>query len=369
VRALGPITADARHEGDRFARCHPEIEVRRFTVPHFAIDTTRPPSPAQHRQEAAQIGEHLDRWMAEEAPDLVLLGRETFAWLAVGLAARGVPCVLRVGGPLLRALGAGTYASELATRYVDGCRAVDLMIVQAEHMREIAVGLGVPRVVVVPNAVDLTRFAPRPNPAPLRAALGIVADDVVVVHASNLKPVKRPLDVVGVAARALAQDPRLVFVIVGDGEGRAAMEDLCRATGVAARFRFVGWVDYARMPEYLALADIVVMPSAFEQQARVYLETQAVGRLLLASAVRSAQEVIAHGRTGLLHRPGDLDDFTATLLRAAADPAQRARIGRQARAYVARHGLAHVAPRFAAALEGVVRDGRVRDAVAAARTR
>ncbi len=354
VRAIGPMTAEARRDGDRFAASQPAIEVHRFSVPYFEVEVRRVPSEAHRRHEEEQIEEHLDRLMDLEAPDLVLLGRETFAWVAARLAARGaVPCVLRIGGPLLRALVAGTYPAAHAGRYVDGCRAADLLIVQGEHTRELAERLGVRRVAVVPNSVDLGQFVPRPSPAPLRAALGIGSDDVVVVHASNLKLLKRPLDIVRAAARALPVDPRLVFVIVGDGECRAEMEDLCRRTGVANRFRFVGWVDYARMPDYLALADVVVMPSEFEQQARVYLETQAAGRVLLASAVRSAREVVADGHTGLLHRPGDVDDLADKLLNAAADPVARARIGRQARAHVARHSLARIAPRFAAILEDV----------------
>jgi glycosyltransferase involved in cell wall biosynthesis len=277
-----------------------------------------------------------------------------------------VPCVLRVGGTLLRALAADAYPRELAAPYVDGCRSADLVIVQAVHMREFAERLGVRRVAVVPNSVDLEQFAPRSSPAPLRAALGIGKDDVVVVHASNLKAVKRPLDVVQMAGRALARDPRLVFVIVGDGACRAAMEDLCRRTGVSDRFRFVGWVDYARMPDHLALADMVVMPSEFEQQARVYLETQATGRVLVASAVRSARDLVVHGRTGLLYRPGDVDDLAAQVLRAAADPALRASIGRAARESVACHDLADIGPQFAATLERVLH-GRMAAAGVAAR--
>jgi glycosyltransferase involved in cell wall biosynthesis len=354
IRAIGPMTAEARQEGDRFASGHPAIEVHRFRVPYFEVDVRRVPSEAHRRDEEEQIEGHLDRLMDLEAPDLVLLGRETFAWVAARLAARGtVPCALRIAGPLLRALATGTYPAAHAGRYVDGCRAADLLIVQGPHMRELAERLGVRRVAVVPNSVDLAQFVPRPSPAPLRAALGIGADDVVVVHASNLKTIKRPLDVVRAAARALPVDPRLVFVIVGDGQCRAEMEDICRRTGVAHRFRFVGWVDYARMPDYLALADVVVMPSEFEQQARVYLETQAAGRLLLASAVQSAREVVEDGHTGLLHRPGDVGDLADKLVRAAADPIARARVGRQARAHVARHSVARMAPRFAAVLEAV----------------
>ena len=356
IRAVAPMATEARGAYDRFAHCHPEIEVHRFTVPRFQVDPSRALSPAEHREEEEQINERVDRLMDVEAPDLVLLGRESYAWVATRFAAgRAAPCVLRVGGTLFHALAAGTYPAEHARRYLGGCRAADLMIVQAPHMRELAERLGVQRVAVVPNTVDLAQFVPRPRPALLREALGIGAADVVVMHASNLKAVKRPLDVVPVAARALAVDPRLVFVIVGDGIVRPAMEGLCRRAGVADRFRFVGWVDYERMPEYLSLADVVMMPSEFEQQARVYLETQAAGRVLLASAVCSARDVVEHGRTGLLHRPGDVEDCADKLLRAAADPAGRARIGRQARARVVRHSVARVAPRFAAILEDVAR--------------
>ena len=61
-----------------------------------------------------------------------------------------------------------------------------------------------------------------------------------------------------------------------------------------------------------------------------------------------------HGRTGLLYRPGDVDDLAAQVLRAAADPALRTRIGRAARESVARHDLADIGPQFAATLEHVL---------------
>jgi glycosyltransferase involved in cell wall biosynthesis len=368
VRALAPITPAAYGAGDWFAMRHPETEVFRFIIPHFDTDPRYPIQPAYRRQQERQLCEHVDRLMDRERPDVVLLGREGFAWHVPRLAARrAVPCALRISGSLLWALAEGTYPPALAAHYLAGIRSLDVVVVQAEHMREIAERLGCPNVVLIPNAVDLALFMPKPVPAPLRRALGIAPDDVVVVHASNLKPVKRPLDIVGAAALALSEDPRLVFVIVGDGPVRSAMEEACRTLDVSARFRFVGWIEYERMPDYLALADIVVMTSEFEQQARVYLETQAAGRLLLASAVRSAREVIDDGRTGLLFRPGDLGDLAAKLLRAAADPAFRAGLGEEARVRVARHSLDRIAPRFAATLDGLVR--RHRDSSAVRRTR
>src|SRR5581483_4211837 len=188
-------------------------------------------------------------------------------------------------------------------------------------------------------AVDPAHFAPRPRDAALARALGIRDDDLVVAHLSNLKPWKRPLDLVASAALTLPSNPRLLYLVVGDGPLRAAMEDACRRAALTERFRFVGWVDHEHVPAYLSLADLVVMPSHAEARALVYLETQACGRLLLASDVPAAREVIVDGKTGLLFEQGSLADLAAQTLRAAADPDLRARVGAAARRSISPRAL------------------------------
>ena len=74
------------------------------------------------------------------------------------------------------------------------------------------------------------------------------------------------------AGRALAQEPRLLFLIVGTDRLRGEMEEACVRTGIAGRFRFAGWVDQSESPRYLNLADMVVMPSELEALSLVYLE-------------------------------------------------------------------------------------------------
>ena len=104
-------------------------------------------------------------------------------------------------------------------------------------------------------------------------------------------------------------------------------------------FRFVGWVDHAEIPGYLNLADIVVMPSEWEALARLYVETQACGRALVASDIRAAREVIVDGETGVLFRMGDVADLTEKILALAGAPERRAALGRQARARIRPHSL------------------------------
>src|SRR5262249_12833044 len=136
------------------------------------------------------------------------------------------------------------------------------------------------------------------------------------------------------------------FLVVGDGPGRAELERACSERGIADMFRFTGWVEHDRIPAFIHAADVVAMPSAGEAQARVYLETQASGRTLIASDIAAAAEVIEDRETGLLFRTGDVSDLADRILIAARDPELRAKIGRQARLRVEPHSLPSVAAAY-----------------------
>ena len=99
----------------------------------------------------------------------------------------------------------------------------------------------------------------------------------------------------------------------------------------------------------------MVLPSFGEGLARVYLETQACGRVLVASDTGPAREVVDDGATGLLFPVGDVDALAERCLRAAQDSGLRARIGSAARERVRRHEIGAAVTRYEAALATVVR--------------
>lgn len=356
VRALAPITAEAQQAGAVFESRHPGIGVARYFIPSFETFPNVPASDDRRRLEGEQILEKLPALITRDRPDIIIIGRETFAWHVPRIArAHSLPSLLMIHGGMTIGLSSGAYPEAQTRELMEQFRTVDLIVTSAQHMAERLRGLGVGVIKVIPNAVDMERFAPRPKSAPLLRQLAIRDDDIVVVHASNLKSLKRPLDIVSSAEAALRRNPRLVYVIVGDGPYRQSTEDACRSSHVSERFRFVGWVDHERMPDYVNLADMVVMPSAVETQALIYLETQACARLLLASDIPGAREVVENGETGLLFRMGDIEDLVAKTLLAADDPGLRAQIGRKAREHVWAHSLRDVAAAYAATLSDVVR--------------
>ena len=184
--------------------------------------------------------------------------------------------------------------------------------------------------------------------------LGIEPDALVVAHVSNLGPIKRPLDVVLAAELALCVEPRILGLILGDGPLREQMEEAAAERGIRGRFRFAGWLDHAAIPRYLSLADVVVMPSEFEGRCLVYLETQACGRVLLASDIPSAREVVVDGKTGLLFRTGDVAHLAARLLEILSDVRLRETIVRQARRVAERYALEGAVAAYEALFRDIV---------------
>jgi glycosyltransferase involved in cell wall biosynthesis len=338
IRSIAPTTAAARAE--RATPAAPELEVHWYEVTHFETAPNLPSNDAYVALERHAIAPLFAQLVAEERPDLVFAGRETFARVVPDLArAEGLPWAIRLTGATASALVAGTFDAAQATQLIAGLRQADLRFAPAAHLARSMTSLGLDDVRVVPNAVDLDRFRPGPRDEALAAALGIGDDDVVVAHVSNLKAIKRPLDVVASAARALRDEPRLFYLVVGDGTYREPMESACAAAGVRDRFAFTGWLEYDRVPDHVRLSDIVVAPSESEGQARVYLETQACGRVLLASDIAAAREVVVAGETGVLYPVADVEALAAKTVSLARQPELRRRLGERARQAVHAHEL------------------------------
>jgi glycosyltransferase involved in cell wall biosynthesis len=343
VRTVAPITPPAAEAGDSFAREHPELGVHRIVMPFLdhSPDVVR---PAEYRElERTQILETSARLIVRRRPDLVIAGRESFVWHVPEVAtAHDLPMVAFAHGSTTHGMVNGTYPKAMTAGLVRRFRQAELVVTPAEHMAASLRRLGVSEVQVVRNPVDTRLFRPLPRDRELAKLLGIASDDIVVAHLSNMIQVKRTLDIVTAATFALSREPRLRFLLVGEGPLRAEAEEASVRAGIAARFTFVDWVPHADVSRYLSLADMVVQPSEAEGQALVYLETQASGCLLVASDIAAAREVVVDGETGLLFPVGDVGAFARTICRAADENRLRSAIVEAAGESVRSHELPRV---------------------------
>jgi glycosyltransferase involved in cell wall biosynthesis len=86
-----------------------------------------------------------------------------------------------------------------------------------------------------------------------------------------------------IAAFGTLATPDAALVIVGDGADRATLEAAARRVASGHRIRFVGTVPHDRIGAFLQQADVVVLPSWYEERGRVLLEAMAVGTPVVAT--------------------------------------------------------------------------------------
>lgn len=337
VRALAPVKAGMQDLAPAAVTAARPVALRHFTTGDDSDDLNAPGSVDYRRQLTEKPARLLAQCIGEARPDIIVIGSENFFTANVDVAtAHGIPCALMNHGKITAFLSPD-FPVPLRNQALERLRQADVVFACAAHLAARMAGFGIKDTIVVPNAVDARAFRPRPKNPDLLAHLDIRPDDAVVLHASNLRPVKRAADIVASAATVLRQRPDVVYLVVGTGKHRDSLQQACAADGIDRQFRFVPWVEHADMPDFFALADLVVMPSQGEGLALAYLEAQAAARVVLASDIPAAREVIADGGTGLLFPMGDVAALAAKTLAILDDPARRQRIGEAARDYVVAH--------------------------------
>lgn len=226
-------------------------------------------------------------------------------------------------------------------------------------------GFGAQQVRLIPNAVDVERFRPRPElRAAARAQLGLDAGAMVVMYSGRFDAVKG-LDVLMQAwERAFAGRADHLLLIVGGG---VAPSEIDATHAAAARLRcspqlrFLG--PQRRVEDVMAAVDFAVLPSRFEGLSNSLLEFMACGLAVLGTRVSGTEDLIEHGVTGLMCAPDDVESLAAGLGdMVARGAAGRTALGKHARARVLDYAaIDRIGPQIAA-LYGVAHLGRHADA-------
>jgi glycosyltransferase involved in cell wall biosynthesis len=340
VRAVGPITAESRGEGLELVRGSP-VEFHWFEMPEFALIRDVVPSDEELRLQREGLQGVATALIRAHRPDVLICGHEYWAKHVAPLVLQyDLPNVQLVRGNPGRGVIDGTFPASAAKAVLEDLRQFDRVVAVAEYLAQGLRERGVPRATSIPNVVDIDRFCPRPKSPALLNELGIPANDIVVAHFSNFKPIKRAMDIVEAAPLVLETTSSFTFLMAGDGPHRRGLEERSAELSVADHFRYPGWVDYERVPEFMNLADMVVMASSGEGMSRVYLEAQACGRVLVSSAIPPAMQVVQDGVTGVLFAVGNPRDLAEKIVSTATSNRLRGAIGAAARRQVEeRHTL------------------------------
>jgi glycosyltransferase involved in cell wall biosynthesis len=198
-----------------------------------------------------------------------------------------------------------------------------------------AQGVRTERVSVLPPALDPAFLAVAPERPPLPDGCGPVVLTVGRLMAGE--PGKGVELVLQALARLHCRYPRLLYVVVGDGDLRPRLEHEVRARFPSLQVWFAGAQPPERLRGFYEAADVFVMPSRQEGFGIVFLEAMAVGRPVIAGRCGGAPEVVVDGETGFLVEPSDVVTLTARLALLLDRPELRRQMGEAGRRRVAEH--------------------------------
>ncbi len=199
-------------------------------------------------------------------------------------------------------------------------------------------GLPLDSIRVMPNWVDLRRFAVLPDKPTVRHKLGWPEDKKVVLFLHRLAERKGAHRIVPIAEEMLAQYPgpnsELLFVIAGDGPYRKDLEDEIRRAELTEQFRLPGWVPNREAIEYFAAADVYMMPSTEEGFPRTLLEAMAAGCPFAAMDVGGVKDIVTPAQGEFVVPASDWRRMASMLGHLLADEALRERLIAEGRAHV-----------------------------------
>jgi glycosyltransferase involved in cell wall biosynthesis len=323
-------------------------------VPEGVEQVEVPPRARPYLVEEAAIAGYNRTFLRSAAasvrafrPDLIYQRHGIFSLVGLALArSLGVPLVLEVNASEVWARRAWSrlFFGGLAEAMERTAFAkADRLSLISEELVPVIEKMGGrrERMVVNPNGVEVERFHPAERGGGIRRSLGIPEDAVVCGFLGTFTRWHGVQFVAEQVPELVAGDRRLYFLLIGDGDMRPAVERRLAENGGADRVRITGLLDPEEVPERLAACDILLSPylpfddgsPSFFSPVKLF-EYMAAGRPVVASRLGQQGRVVEEGRTGTFFPPGDGPAFREAVLRLAADPGLRERMGAEARSRV-----------------------------------
>jgi glycosyltransferase involved in cell wall biosynthesis len=219
----------------------------------------------------------------------------------------------------------------------------------SEEDRRVALDTGIAsaerNTTMLHDGIDLEKFAADPGQvsdiAFQRARQARARGSAVVGIVARLVKEKGYQEFFTMAQRVIASGRDVVFLILGSNlqtdrdQFGATLKRQVREAGTKERFIFVG--STTKVPAYLHLMDVFVLPSYREGLPRSILEAMGAGLPVVATDIRGCREEVVNGVTGFIVAPRDADalyDAVSFLLNHPERAAEMGRAGRRRAAEV-----------------------------------
>ena len=208
---------------------------------------------------------------------------------------------------------------------------------------------------VIPNFICGKHYM-RLLDSPLRTELAPNGERLLV-HVSNFRHVKRPVDCVEILAKVRSAGENARLVMVGDGPELSAVRYRGEQLGMNGNVVYVG--KQANIADYMGVADVFLLPSELESFGLAALEAQACELPVIATRIGGIPEVVNDGESGFLSDVGDVEKMSVDVLKLLKDEDLRRAFGEKGRDLaIQRYSTSKIIPQYIAYYEKVVKKAK-----------
>ena len=189
-------------------------------------------------------------------------------------------------------------------------------------------GLGRDRMVVIRSAVDVDRFAAKPNDEAFRRLFQVGPDNFVIASAAQFIARKGQRYLLRAIAELRLRYPQLKLVLFGKGPLENELRALSAELGLANVVQFAGFRH--DLDDYLGCFDVLAHPALREGLGVIALKAAAAAVPVVGFRAGGLSEVVIHQKTGLLVPAGDVQQLADAIGSLIDDSDLRREYGRMA---------------------------------------
>ncbi|MGZ4959762.1 MAG: glycosyltransferase [Methylomonas sp.] len=274
----------------------------------------------------------LYRWLWTNKPDVVNTHSSTDSWLTAlaSLMLPKPPAIVRTRH-ISAAIGKNMFSHWLYAR------ASKHVVTTGEKLRRTLIdvnGFNPDQVTSIRTGINLQRFKPGDKEV-ARTQLNLEHDKLIIGIVATLRSWKGHRYLLEAFA-ALADNPQLQLVIIGDGPQWDALHRQVEDLNLSCRILFAG--RQANIETWLQTLDIFCLPSyANEGVPQALMQAQACGIPAVTTLIGSIDEAIIPGQSALIVRPENAVELRDALSQLINAPSKRQAMGNMAAEFAAQH--------------------------------
>ena len=201
----------------------------------------------------------------------------------------------------------------------------------------LAWGASQQKVKTIHNGADISRFNPSlthiANSCQITAQHISIDSSIPVILTARRLVKKNGIEYLIKAMQLVLKEKQCQLMIIGEGAERIALEQLTHDLNLQDNVHFLGLIPHEKLPPYIALADIAVVPSLMEASSIFMLEAMAMEKPVIATNTGGLPEVLTPS-VGILVEPMDEKGLAYAISELLQSEEKRVQLGRQARQHV-----------------------------------